>query len=166
MASLQAGNVTDLGRRRSSFELPLDTEGAEAGLPGVDKSAYAANLRKAPKKVHPDDMAESYVSNLPDPYAGRKLSAEEAEFRRISVIDFHERVADLAHHERYIIQPDTSKFMKNWDIVLALALLFTAGVTPFEIAFLKTKLDSLFFTNRMVDIVFRGHRCQLPPRLF
>jgi hypothetical protein len=47
------------------------------------------------------------------------------------------------------------------DAVVFLALVFTATVTPFEVAFLSTSLNALFFLNRVVDLVFlvvRGSR--------
>ncbi len=47
------------------------------------------------------------------------------------------------------------------DAVVLLALVFTATVTPFEVAFLSTSLNALFFLNRVVDLVFlvvRGSR--------
>lgn len=43
--------------------------------------------------------------------------------------------------------------------VTAVALLFTAAVTPFEVAFLeeaKSSSDGLWILNRLVDVVFFG----------
>jgi len=45
-------------------------------------------------------------------------------------------------------------FTKKWDVVMAALLITTAIMTPFEIAFLETKLDFLFFFNRLLDIGF------------
>jgi hypothetical protein len=45
-------------------------------------------------------------------------------------------------------------FFKRWDIIIVLSLLFTATVTPFEVAFLRTSLNTLFLVNRVVDCVF------------
>lgn len=47
-----------------------------------------------------------------------------------------------------------SPFMKRWDILMALLLLFTAVVTPFETAFLETSVNALFILNRLVDFLF------------
>lgn len=44
-----------------------------------------------------------------------------------------------------------------WDHVAAIALIFTAAVTPFEVGFLppsRSALEPLFLINRMVDCVF------------
>jgi potassium voltage-gated channel Eag-related subfamily H protein 7 len=48
----------------------------------------------------------------------------------------------------------SSKAMKRWDAVMLLLLLFTATVTPYEVAFLETKLNNLFVVNRLVDCGF------------
>jgi hypothetical protein len=53
-----------------------------------------------------------------------------------------------------IIHPKNDKWFGKWNLVLAIALVFTALVTPFEIAFLKVSLNVLFFINRTVDVVF------------
>ncbi len=37
---------------------------------------------------------------------------------------------------------------------IILLLLFTATVTPFEVAFLETSLNGLFVVNRVVDVSF------------
>ena len=48
-----------------------------------------------------------------------------------------------------------------------ICLLFTALVTPVEVAFLTTKINALFIVNRVVDVVFvvvslTVHRAPLP----
>jgi len=54
-------------------------------------------------------------------------------------------------------------FMRRWDVVMILCLMFTALVTPYEIAFLAEESekstyeplkDWLFWVNRMVDFLF------------
>jgi hypothetical protein len=42
-------------------------------------------------------------------------------------------------------------FMKRWDLFMILLLSYVSIVTPYEVAFLKTKIDFLFFLNRIVD---------------
>ena len=56
----------------------------------------------------------------------------------------------------YIVRP-MSRFMSVWDAVTTLALLFTAAITPFEVAFLEgaeSTTDGLFIANRMLDCIF------------
>ena len=45
-------------------------------------------------------------------------------------------------------------FFMRWDLYVLLLLLFTALVTPVEVAFLTTALNPLFFINRVVDLSF------------
>jgi len=45
--------------------------------------------------------------------------------------------AKAAKRMRLLIDPRTSKFIGYWDMTTALALLFTALVTPWEVAFAK-----------------------------
>lgn len=63
----------------------------------------------------------------------------------------------LAEHskkdERWIINPN-GRFMQKWDVLTAVALIFTSIVTPFEVGFLETKINFLFAINRFVDVVF------------
>ena len=62
---------------------------------------------------------------------------------------------------RMLIDPRTSSFVNRWDVVTALALLFTATFTPFEISFLGTaELKSFrFFLNRVIDAIFTFDLC-------
>ena len=56
----------------------------------------------------------------------------------------------------YIVRP-MSRFMSVWDALTSLALLFTAAITPFEVAFLEgaeSTTDGLFIANRMLDCIF------------
>ena len=56
----------------------------------------------------------------------------------------------------YIIHPEAAG-MSMWDSVTALALVFTAMVTPFEVGFLPSAeswRDALFLINRLLDCIF------------
>ena len=60
----------------------------------------------------------------------------------------------------YIIDPRTNQLVGYWDLLTSLALVFTALVTPIEVAFLSAPSgaerlsNGLFWTNRVVDCVF------------
>jgi len=57
----------------------------------------------------------------------------------------------------FLIDPRTSKMIGYWDIITCLALIFTAVVTPFEVAFIPSATnwyDPLFLVNRIVDCIF------------
>ena len=54
----------------------------------------------------------------------------------------------------WVIDPN-SKYMQKWDMVTFVALIFTAIVTPAEVAFVTTTWKSaLFGINRLVDLIF------------
>ena len=62
----------------------------------------------------------------------------------------------------HVIEPD-AVFLKWWDVIVSIGLIFTAVVTPPEVSFrpadttFPTSLaecDALFFLNRLVDMVF------------
>lgn len=61
---------------------------------------------------------------------------------------------ELERKSRGVIDPRSSKFIGFWDTLAAIALLFVAIVTPFEVALLDPHLDALFIVNRVVDLVF------------
>lgn len=57
----------------------------------------------------------------------------------------------------YIIDPRKSQCIGYWDGLTALALIFTALVTPYEVAFLPpatSALEPLFLANRVIDMIF------------
>jgi len=57
----------------------------------------------------------------------------------------------------WIIHPEKQALLAGMlDLMIGLALVFTALVTPFEVAFLPSAetMDVLFITNRIVDIIF------------
>ena len=55
-----------------------------------------------------------------------------------------------------------SPFLHKWDVLTMLCLIFTALVTPVEVAFLKTQIDTLFFINRVIDLIFVVVRASWP----
>ena len=58
------------------------------------------------------------------------------------------------HTRKCVINPN-GEFCKSWDLLMVTLLLFTAAVTPFEVAFLVSNgVDALFVINRMVDLGF------------
>ena len=59
----------------------------------------------------------------------------------------------------YIIDPRSSSAIGYWDLLTSFALVFTAIVTPFEVAYLNPPSgnrweDPLFLCNRIIDLVF------------
>ena len=77
---------------------------------------------------------------------------------------------------KFLIDPRTSKFITRWDGITAVALIFTAICTPYEVAFIpasKYPWDGWFIINRIIDIIFitdfgiqvRLIACHLRPQL-
>ena len=66
------------------------------------------------------------------------------------------RPATQMQRTGWVIDPRASQFMRNWDLVMAFALLFTAVVTPVEVAFLDEGryITPLWIINRVVDTCF------------
>lgn len=62
----------------------------------------------------------------------------------------------LRKGSRFIIDPQTSKMARRWDVVMLLALFYTATVTPVEVAFLNEGryITALWCVNRCVDVCF------------
>ena len=67
-------------------------------------------------------------------------------------------MAKLKMHKRTcIVDPRMSKYLAYWDTVTMLAIVFTALVTPYEIAFLPmatSATEPLFIINRFMDVIF------------
>jgi len=55
--------------------------------------------------------------------------------------------------KKSLIHPQSTS-MQKWNLIVLIALIFTAFCTPFEVAFLETKENALFFINRIVDVIF------------
>ena len=57
---------------------------------------------------------------------------------------------------RTVIDPRTNNYIAYWDLVTTLGLVWTALVTPVEVAFLgkPSPSDPLFIINRCIDVVF------------
>lgn len=64
-----------------------------------------------------------------------------------------------------IIDPKSPK-LRRWDLYIMVLLIWTAVITPYEVAFTEPKLNVLFFINRLIDLSFgivRKHRHSHPP---
>jgi hypothetical protein len=54
-----------------------------------------------------------------------------------------------------LLTPCASLFVRqNWDLVMIGALVFTATITPYEVAFIQGDFNALFAVNRFVDLLF------------
>jgi len=84
----------------------------------------------------------------------KEISIKNEDEREFSTFQAQvDNVKRLLYKPKYIIDPE-SKYVHKWDIVILISLLFTALVTPYEVALLSTQIDALFFLNRIIDIFF------------
>ena len=64
----------------------------------------------------------------------------------------------LQRNNKYVVTP-SDNYVRQWDICTFLALLFTAIVTPAEVAFLDGNFDALWVVNRGIDLIFMADIC-------
>lgn len=66
------------------------------------------------------------------------------------------QLADAQRDKVWVLNPNKSSFLGSWDGITSLALIYTALVTPFEVAFISasTKVDAWFVINRVLDLIF------------
>lgn len=62
----------------------------------------------------------------------------------------------LRHHltPNHSLMEPTCSYMKYWDVIIMISLLYTALITPYEVAFLDTVFNTLFVVNRCIDVIF------------
>jgi hypothetical protein len=68
-------------------------------------------------------------------------------------LDLLESVTKAVDDYQGVLYPHSPLTLK-FDNFVAVLLLFTSTVTPFEIAYLKMDINALFFINRFVDLGF------------
>ena len=91
--------------------------------------------------------------------ARRDLTMQMTAQQIIHVKAFEARLEKRGRQKKlkwYIIDPQ-STMMQTWDAMTAIALIFTAIVTPLEVGFLpapECPTESMFVINRLVDSVF------------
>ena len=85
---------------------------------------------------------------------GRKISGATGVIKETgeSVEVYARRLISPKHP--WLIDPRKSKRIGYWDALTSIALIFTASVTPFEVALLQPAFDALFIINRVVDSIF------------
>ena len=152
-------------RQRGGLAWRLRRGGGRSDRPGVsDEAGKPGKAGKAGKAgtgrlsiVNRQSPATS-VSQYRDPAVNR--IAERIKFLENSMSPEQRRRQELLHKGKpfYIVDPRKSKLMGYWDLTTSLALIFTAIVTPVEVAFVSMPLDRwvdpLFLINRFIDLIF------------
>jgi len=134
-----------------------------------DCGSFKASLRGYPTQGGSGNTESGQGAGGVDAAGGGALvpiipqrSQEELELRRAETALAKKKVmASINVHansmsKKGVIDPRNSKWMHRWDLTTMLALVFTAIVTPYEVAFIPQAdyVDSLFVINRTVDVIF------------
>jgi hypothetical protein len=108
-------------------------------------------------KIHPAAAAAAAATKKRQSFSQQQWKSMSPEERRRDsqrmVADISKQLIQIKKEHEFLLNPH-GDFMLRWDVVIMCALVFTALVTPYEIALLPTKLNMLFFINRLVDIIF------------
>jgi hypothetical protein len=133
--------------------MPANAAAAKGGgRGGHDRNSMS--FRRQPKRSpSPDDReGEDEIIELAPPPLAPLSEITLADGRKVEEV-----ASDLLKLDRgdaFLIDPRRSKFIMFWDVVTTSALVFTATVTPVEVALLNPDVNALFFINRLVDIIF------------
>eukprot|EP00746_Dinoflagellata_sp_MGD_P079642 gnl/MRDRNA2_/MRDRNA2_31871_c0_seq1.p1 gnl/MRDRNA2_/MRDRNA2_31871_c0~~gnl/MRDRNA2_/MRDRNA2_31871_c0_seq1.p1 ORF type:complete len:844 (+),score=121.51 gnl/MRDRNA2_/MRDRNA2_31871_c0_seq1:124-2655(+) len=79
-------------------------------------------------------------------------------FQQLKIEDQVNLIREGLTPKKFLINPNSLR-MQKWGIVVLIALIYTALVTPFEVAYLTSELNALFVVNRFVDVVFLIDMC-------
>jgi len=82
-----------------------------------------------------------------------KKFGPKAMWNSLSIQDQVELIKENLTQNDFLINPH-SEYMKYWDLIITVCLVYTALVTPYEIAFLKPSYSALYFIGRFLDLVF------------
>jgi len=103
------------------------------------------------------ELQESDKQQL-EAFAGDELEeVRKSKYDRLHAMVAHNQHANKqsrAHRDKWIIDPISCSSYKYWDLSLILALCVVVTITPYEVGFLDTELNWLFFLNRIIDLVF------------
>ena len=148
-----APSSAESGEQQSTAAI-VSTLRAKKRLEGMQQLAAQRNSERKREQVDQTSSARQLMSKKGMARSGWSSSSGEKKW--------NDTVALYRKHEakkRFIIDPRTSSAIAWWDLVTAMALCFTALVTPYEVAFLPsaTLPDGpwpLFAINRVIDLVF------------
>jgi potassium voltage-gated channel Eag-related subfamily H protein 7 len=128
---------------------PLERQNSQQGR---RKSSQGFAGSKVDKDHRPSLGQVRKVSNAVSPFEIKSNSCA-SDPNQLTVESVRKRLDALRQEERWMVHPN-NPLLQKWDLAILFALLFTAVVTPFEVAFLETEINLLFVINRMIDMVF------------
>lgn len=158
----KTGNRRTLAERFSHMQVA----GTEDAMARHAEKIYEAQSIRFRKKKKGDEGYDSdgdgafYDWELYDKRksAGTARTAWDKDGNPLEVIKGRKLTLSERMDSSGIIEPD-GEFSRQWDLVTAILLVFVAIVTPFELGFLTTRIDTtpgliLFVINRVVDFLF------------
>ena len=135
---------------------PLEVDSGMSDVSGIRAfgRTLSSTFQNSPTQI---SLTRAFTRNIvrsPTQVKARLQSAQDQQQSIRSLVEAKEK--ERKRVARLLIDPRTSAFVGRWDVVTALALLFTAIFTPFEISYLGTaELVSVrFFLNRLIDAIF------------
>ncbi|KAK7237648.1 voltage-gated potassium channel [Aureococcus anophagefferens] len=148
----------DSNKKRAKLDLAEAERKEEEEKKPALHDAHATQVAKGQRKSRISRIAAMVITKTVG--SGYKVAPRgEAELKRTRLIAEVNAVRRrLQTNNKYVMAP-TDKSVRQWDIVTFLALLFTAVVTPAEVAFLDGNMDALWFVNRTIDLVFISDIC-------
>jgi len=97
-------------------------------------------LQRSNSRIH--DRMVAYAFNAQESVGPPIISASYEPRGRLFGISFP------------LINPEKSSLVRLIDSLSIIGLIFVAAVTPFEVAFMETKVNLLYVINRCVDLIF------------
>jgi len=83
----------------------------------------------------------------------QKFGIGKVKWEELSAAKQVSLIRDALRTRTFLLDPN-SAYMKFWDMLLFICLVFTAIVTPFEVAFLQRGFGVLYVISRFVDFIF------------
>eukprot|EP00873_Tetraselmis_striata_P012096 jgi/Tetstr1/432360/TSEL_021757.t1 len=114
----------------------------------------AEEIRDEGEEAHLQRTSTSFSRQESSKLRGKSFMVQANHNKQI-----YEALAEHTMHmytsPRGVLDP-RKVFMQRWDVLIAVLLLFTAVVTPYEVAFIENNsfVDPLFIINRIVDVLF------------
>ena len=147
----------------NELEVEIETEERDPSIRRNNSKLVLRNpLRRMRRRVslipNHDDVVSKYIRPFRTPRVDSKLVKKYLKDEGIPASILLEGSAAMDAAKCLI--PPKGKLRSRWDILVLLALAFTALVTPVETAFFKSPasleeaIDVLFIVNRIVDAIF------------
>ena len=167
-AELVKTSADDNGLLHTSICAPMSGPPVPKRAPTLPASLFVDQGLPADKALKLDAGIDPSLTNYDQEAiiqyreAVRRMSlVQPKEVARAEVDAMVQYFVERTREPKFLILPD-SVYIGRWDMVTLAALLFTAFVTPYEVALLNTEAlyadistwDLLFTVNRFIDFIF------------